>query len=336
MANARGKAVDNTHLSIDMAHSRGFIHRDYLAHCLRWTHVAKFLREKNRYKEAVVLDVGCGRDLPLARMLHTDRITPKLYVGVDYNKQDKLNTYSHNFGDKPFHFFGGIEFPEGISVKGEGMHILSGTKVKALTYFRLPTIITCFEVLEHVEPAHARKMVEKMAELAKASEEAGNECHIFISTPNWDPKVGAADNHVNEMLHQAVGYLLETSGLEILDVWGTFASQKDYDLADHANACQLGDDGYGACTYAGKLWDELSKYYDSNYLSTIFAPLFPAQARNCLWHCRIFEPPKNAGPDWRHFSGYLDDVPGPWTSSEHWADLRLKHHSLKATKKKKK
>ena len=43
MANARGKEIDNTHLSIDQAEERGFIHRDYIAHCLRWTHVAKYL-----------------------------------------------------------------------------------------------------------------------------------------------------------------------------------------------------------------------------------------------------------------------------------------------------
>ena len=35
MANARGKEIDNTHLSIDQAEARGFIHRDYIAHCLR-------------------------------------------------------------------------------------------------------------------------------------------------------------------------------------------------------------------------------------------------------------------------------------------------------------
>ena len=42
MANARGKEIDNTHLSIDQAEARGFIHRDYIAHCLRsvsYTHL---------------------------------------------------------------------------------------------------------------------------------------------------------------------------------------------------------------------------------------------------------------------------------------------------------
>ena len=56
MANARGKEIDNTHLSIDQAEERGFIHRDYIAHCLRWTHVAKYLHLKSRYKTARIID----------------------------------------------------------------------------------------------------------------------------------------------------------------------------------------------------------------------------------------------------------------------------------------
>jgi len=310
MANKRGKAVDNTHLSIDMAHERGFIHRDYLAHCLRWTHVAKFLREKGRYKDAVVLDVGCGRDLPLARMLHTDRMTPKLYVGVDYNKTEKLNTYKHNFGDKPFYFYGGLEFPSGVNLKADGLHIDTGVKVKGVVaHYPLPTVITCFEVLEHVEPAHARRMVEKITELAKASEASGGECHIFISTPNWDPDVGAADNHVNEMRFGAVGYLLESAGLEVLHHYGTFASQRDI-----KPAMTDGDKS---------LFDRLSQYYDSNYLSTVFAPLYPALARNTLWHCRY----TGSNPVFK-----IQSVTQPWTSSEHWKDLEV----IEAAPKKKK
>ena len=69
MANARGKEIDNTHLSIDQAEARGFIHRDYIAHCLRWTHVSKYLHLQARYKTARVIDIGCGKDMPLALSL---------------------------------------------------------------------------------------------------------------------------------------------------------------------------------------------------------------------------------------------------------------------------
>ena len=58
MANERGKSVDKTFLSIDNAEERGFLHRDYIAHCLRWTHVVKWLHQGGRYKTARILDVG--------------------------------------------------------------------------------------------------------------------------------------------------------------------------------------------------------------------------------------------------------------------------------------
>ena len=57
MAN-KNRPIDKTHLSINSAESRGFLHRDYIAHCLRWTHVAKFLAQQQRDKSARILDIG--------------------------------------------------------------------------------------------------------------------------------------------------------------------------------------------------------------------------------------------------------------------------------------
>ena len=88
MANVRGKEIDNTHLSIEQAEARGFIHRDYIAHCLRWTHVAKYLHLQARYKSARIIDIGCGKDMPLVRMLYTSRLAPSKYLGIEYNKME--------------------------------------------------------------------------------------------------------------------------------------------------------------------------------------------------------------------------------------------------------
>jgi 2-polyprenyl-3-methyl-5-hydroxy-6-metoxy-1,4-benzoquinol methylase len=319
MANARGKAIDNTHLSIDQAEARGFIHRDYIAHCLRWSHVSKYIREKNRYKTARVLDVGCGKDLPLARLLHTSRTSQ--YVGIEYNKKLAALAEEHNFGSMDINVFFDINFSERVyeemdEKNGEltGRYIVEGADDEVAA-FEPPSIITCFEVLEHVEPAHARAMVKRMASIAALNESG---CDLFISTPNWDPKVGAADNHVNEMKHEAVGYLLESEGLAIANYYGTFASQKDYDLHDFTGAST--DDEVGNSDYYMKalddLWSALGDYYDSNYLSTIFAPLFPAQARNCLWHCRV------AGDDYQPAFGTPSDEE-QFTSSEKWKELLL-------------
>src|SRR5574343_1447146 len=82
--NTRGKHIDTTYLSIDNAEERGFLHRDYIAHCLRWSHVCKQLTKSKKYTTARILDIGCGRELPMAKMLYSSRFTPEKYFGVDY------------------------------------------------------------------------------------------------------------------------------------------------------------------------------------------------------------------------------------------------------------
>jgi len=86
MANARGKEIDTTYLSIEQAETRGFIHRDYIAHCLRWSHVIKHLSQRGLYRDARILDIGCGKETPLAKTMYTSKMSPVdgYYIGVDY------------------------------------------------------------------------------------------------------------------------------------------------------------------------------------------------------------------------------------------------------------
>ena len=249
MANARGKEIDNTHLSIDQAEERGFIHRDYIAHCLRWTHVAKYLNLKARYKKANIVDVGCGKDMPLARMLMTMRMAPEHYLGIEYNKLDIPSMYN-NTKFKP-DIISGIDFTK----------IEPGTVPGGLQY----GYSVCFEVLEHVEPLKAIEILQHIPKFLRRKSIS------WFSTPCWDEKVGAANNHVNEMTYEAFGSLLEEMGYKILNKWGTFASIKDYkhELLKYIDW--------------NIMFTKLSGYYDTNYLATIFAPMFPAQSRNCLW-----------------------------------------------------
>ena len=249
MANARGKEIDNTHLSIDQAEERGFIHRDYIAHCLRWTHVAKYLNLKARYKTARIIDIGCGKDIPLAKMLMTMRMAPAQYLGIEYNKLDVPSMYD-NTKFKP-DIISGIDFTK----------IEPGTVPGGLQY----GYSVCFEVLEHVEPLKAIEILQHLPKFLRRKSIS------WFSTPCWDEKVGAAANHVNEMTYEAFGSLLEEMGYKILNKWGTFASIKDYkhELLKYIDW--------------NIMFTKLSGYYDTNYLATIFAPMFPAQSRNCLW-----------------------------------------------------
>ena len=156
--------------------------------------------------------------------------------------------------------------------------------------------MTCFEVLEHVEPLHAYKMLEGIKNVLSEDGMA------FLSTPVYDPKVGAADNHVNEMTYATMQLMLHKVGLEVDAHYGTFASIKDYKEMIEK------DDLDG-------LFGRLRDYYDSNYLATIFAPLYPHRARNVLWRVKLptsqemFTPAK------------FSELQQPLSSSTEWQPL---------------
>lgn len=313
MANARGKAIDNTHLSIDQAEARGFIHRDYIAHCLRWTHVAKHLQKS--YKTARVLDIGCGVDLPLPRLLYSSRLIVYDYVGVEYNKSHKFALEPFHSGKFPISAYGSIDFADDdrVTLLAPTSSLTDPTVVmysgdNEVAEHRLPNTFTCFEMIEHIEPNHCRRVLRKLRMMMQHCRAVtGDEPIAFISTPCWDPVVGAADNHVNEMLYLALGALIESLGFIIENVAGTFASQRDY-------KDQLYKDGYASAYKA------LADHYDSNYLATIFAPLYPQHSRNALWTLRV---PTDAQLSRGIPSKFppLSEIPGPWTSSELWEQL---------------
>ena len=291
MANERGKSIDKTHLSIDTAEERGFIHRDYIAHCLRWSHVIKWLNIKQRYKRARILDVGCGKEVPMAKTLYSSRYIPEKYVGVDVNKLDypAMFTSTNKF---PLTLFDETDF---------GVYE-SQREVSKEFAPHGPNVIVSFEVLEHVEPEHSVRLLVAMYQTLATYADDGFVPTVFISTPCWDPHVGAAANHVNEVKYQVLGSVLEELGFTVKNVYGTFASQKDIEPKMFHEKPSV-----------ESLYEELKAYYDSNYIATIFAPLFPEVSRNCLWELTA-EPTA-----FRKFPP-LAEIPGPWSSSEKWAD----------------
>jgi SAM-dependent methyltransferase len=242
--------MDNTHLSIDAAEERGFIHRDYIAHCLRWSHVAKHLGQSARYKEADVLDIGCGREQPLAKLLYTSRMAPSSYTGVDINHLDRSDV---------------LRTCEWVDLHGRTD--ICAWKDHGSTF----SVITCFEVLEHVEPEHSFAILQRIRSLLEVAGQGGAKENgvAFISTPVFSQQVGSAANHVNEMSYEGLEFLIHAAGLKIEAVYGTFASIRDYKE-------ELTGPMY-------TLFEKLREYYDTNYLATIFAPLYPKLSRNCMW-----------------------------------------------------
>jgi len=251
------RTIDKTHLSIDQAESRGFIHRDYIAHCFRWSHVVKFLMQRHRYKEEIILDVGCGKDQPLPRLMYANKMTDFAYVGIDMNDLTMHPTLATAVANGK----------ADVQLMGR----TDASKVtRGMLEFNAPTVAVCFEVLEHVHPAICVRLVRNIYNLL---DDGG---HAFFSTPVWNGS--AANNHINEMKRTTVGALLEHCGFAIENHYGTFASQSEIEQLVRISG-------------GGPFWDALGDYYDSNVLSNIFAPMFPHGSRNCIWHVRKSKQP---------------------------------------------
>ena len=315
MANATGKTVDKTFLSIDNAEDRGFIHRDYIAHCLRWTHVIKRLYERKTYQTARILDIGCGRELPFAKTLYSSKLAPAMYFGVDVGpildeevaKIAKTQKFPHKLWEN-------CNFLE-LDYQDVMMQVIT-TDVECDV---LPNLVTCFEVLEHVEPKMMFDMLEHMKKLTSP------DARFFISTPCWN-RIDCAANHVNEMLYESLGAGFERHGFVVENVYGTFASIRDYEhlLGQRGLVQDMRDDDSpriqpGTRTLA-TVFDQLREYYDTNFLSCIFAPLFPAQSRNCLWELR--KATDDDSDEQVKFTK-IEAIQQPWSSSANWKDMSL-------------
>lgn len=217
------------------------IHRDYLAHVFRWQHVVKWLAKSKRYTSTNLLDVGCGYDIPLYRILAGNRRSVAHYTGVDIAKirepDYKCNAPRTLLSHTPIH------------------------TVASNNY----NLITCFEMLEHVPFEYAKETVKHLYNISEPNST------LILSTPVYDPKVGMANNHINEMTREQVKNIITDANWIIQKNYGTFASIKDY--KSHLSIPEL------------ELYNKLAEYYHSDILATIFAPLYPEYSRNNIWIC---------------------------------------------------
>lgn len=299
--NAHGKSVDTTYLSVDNAEDRGFIHRDYIAHCLRWTHFVKVMYERKNYQSARILDVGCGRELPLAKLLYSSKLTSAMYYGVDAGpiNDDDLEKITRT-----------QKFPHKVWERTNLLELTNGDfDVPEFSKEATPNFVTCFECLEHVEPTMMIDMLRHLKMLTT------DDCRFFFSTPCWN-RTDCADNHVNEMLYEALGAVFEGCGFEVVNVWGTFASIRDYQHLLGNPSGTIQKQGW----VIADIFDQLRSYYDTNFLSCVFAPLFPAQSRNCLWELRKRKETNTVHDLVRRFPG-LSEIQQPWGSSVNWKDM---------------
>ena len=247
MAKNNKKAIYNkTQLLPQQEFERHIYHRDQFAHYLRWTHVLKEARIGQ-----TILDFGCGSG-EMLEVFYRNKYRPKQYIGLDIRKQtiDENNT---KFNNLDFAEFRQCDLCE------DGLNLNQ-------TF----DIITCFEVIEHIGHENADTFLKNILR------HCGPNTRVYLSTPNYDPQVGAANNHLlgpNKEVGEWDHFELEKKLSEYFIIekkYGTFASMRDYK-----------EDLIG---WKKEMFEALKDYYDTNLIANIMAPLVPAEhARNCLW-----------------------------------------------------
>ena len=236
-----------TQLTPQDAFNRHIYHRDQFCHYFRWSHVLKDAKIGQ-----TILDFGCGSG-EMLEVFYRNRYRPKQYLGLDI----RAKTVAEN-NEK----FKNLDF-----AKFEQRDLCTPNLDLGQTF----DIITCFEVMEHIGHKNADVFLDNIAY------HCDKNTTVYLSTPNYDPKVGAAENHmlgkdgteVGEWDHFELQKKLEEYFI-IEKKYGTFASIKDYknDLKD----------------WQIPMFKALSEYYDTNMLAVLMAPVIPPEhARNCLW-----------------------------------------------------
>lgn len=237
------KEFNTTQLHVEKSLDRHIFHRDIFAHYLRWTYVVNITRPGE-----IVIDFGCG-SAELLEVMYRNRHTPKKYIGLDIRKQT-IKKNEATWGKRvDFAKFICADLTKKVEVKPAG------------------TLVVSFEVMEHVNKKNGEAFLRNFANAGIKG------ATYLLSTPNFDPSVGAAQNHiydgkVQEWDHEELEKLLNKF-FRIEKKFGTFASVRDYQ--PHLSRDQQ------------SVFNRLREYFDPNLMSVIFAPMFPDKSRNTLW-----------------------------------------------------
>lgn len=223
--------------------SHGFtVHRDYAAHFFRWG----FAFKRIRYQKTRVLDLGCGQECPLARVLSFRlAAVPALWLGVDLNKIQK-----------PFKS-GWARVMDEFSFIDRHEELIEEYGAESFD------LVTCFEMIEHMHPDDGLKLLRNAAGLTSTSGE------MLLSTPVYNGKKMAA-NHLHEYGIDELKELIEKSGVwTIAKRFGTFASWNDVKKV--------------MSPAERSLYETLHEYYDHEVLSCFLSPKYPDASRNNVW-----------------------------------------------------
>lgn len=249
------REFDQTSLS-EKAHGKN-LHRDYSAHYFRWSFARRFIKSTDS-----ILEVGCGPERPLYRILATNRLQlMKYYCGVDLNPLPSWNVRNADF-------YGGFDFTKDYKALPESEKMPSDGFDVAVN----------MEVIEHMKVEHGRKLLKGLFYHLRPGGV------LLLSTPVYDGKRHAA-NHIHEYLVPELQKEIERAGFKVEHRFGTFMDNR---LIPKFNGQPSSEDWstHDLRNCIAVVYEELSRYFDRDAMSNFFAPLFPDQARNNLWVCR--------------------------------------------------
>lgn len=184
--------------------------QDYFVHMLRFSLVADQIEGKN------IFDIGCGKYVNLLKALCMMKRGPqyKCYVGTDYGKCVKWRPDYAPIWDKTL-LLEEMDFTDSKDVDDiiETLHTVMGEE---------PFMITCFEVLEHMDFEMQNKFLYS---LSRVMHEPGLnvECCMF-STPNHNGS--PAKNHVSELSYLLLEEMFSRYGLAVCQAQGLSAWKK--------------------------------------------------------------------------------------------------------------
>lgn len=222
------------------------VHRDYAAHYFRWGFVKNFV--KNGMS---VLEVGCGQDMPLPRVLNGSLSNvPGQYVGVDMNKLPRALEWNWIDTREQFDFT---------------------TRYKEIIKeFGLFDVVVCYEVIEHMSKEDGGRLLDGIRACMKAEGVA------LISTPVYNQKHMAA-NHIHEYEFKELREHFENHMLVVSGVYGTFMTSQAI-----KRVCTPQEK---------ELIEKLHEFYSWDVLANFLAPKYPEAASNCCWVLKTDEPP---------------------------------------------
>jgi len=237
--------------------SYGFrVHRDYLAHVLRWGWAGRFIGQ-TAGKARRVLEPGCGQDLPLFKVMSVmQSYLPDKYVGVDLNSipfvaKRKPGTYKWADVRDKFNFV--EQWPE---LHGE--------------YGSVFDLAVSFEVIEHMKVEAGDQYLHGIHELLQPGG------RLLLSTPVFN---GAkARNHIHEYEVAELYEKITAAGFMVARRYGTFANYRDIKAA-------VADSSDAGVKAAWETYERLLEFYDHSLLACFLAPLFPDASRNNAWVC---------------------------------------------------